>query len=588
MPNPTNEEQLILELVNRLRADPSGEALRLSGAGAQSNVLSAINYFGVNVSAFAQQMAAYGAQAPLAWNNDLSEAALYHNQQMITSNEQSHQVQGEANLGQRATNFGYNWQTLGENVFAYSEDMVHAHAGFVIDWGYDTEDYNASSVLLSDWKSRGDGMQDPAGHRQNLLSPNFTEIGIGVTAESNFATKVGPYVITQDLGRSQQYQAQFVGVVIDDLDGDEFYDIGEGLAGIAITLTGASGTYSTSTWASGGWQIAAPSGTYRITFTGNALDAPVSRIVTLSTSNVKVDIEVADEHAKHDYNGDGLSDLLWRRSDGLLTDWLSTGTGFSANNSFAASVSNEWKVTGDGDFNGDGRVDLLWRNNNGGLTDWKAIGTGFTPSAFYLVVGNEYQVAGTGDFNGDGRDDILWRRSDGFVTNWASEASSFNGATGLQLIVCNEYRIAGTGDFNGDGLDDILWQRNDGFITDWLSTGSNFNGSGGASVTPGSGWAVEDVGDFNSDGLDDLLLRHSDGRVSAWTSSGNAFANTFNSHQSSHYQIKGVADVDGDGRDDIIWRSTEGALTYWLANETGFNGAGNPVFSVPIEWDVLI
>ncbi len=52
-----------------------------------------------------------------------------------------------------------------------------------------------------------------------------------MVVENNAATQVGPQLITQDLGTRPGYQAQFVGVVIDDDDGDSFYDIGEGPGG---------------------------------------------------------------------------------------------------------------------------------------------------------------------------------------------------------------------------------------------------------------------------------------------------------------------------------------------------------------------
>ena len=592
MPTPTDQEQLMLELVNRLRADPAGEAARLAGPGAQANVLSANNYFGVNVAAFSQQMAQFSAVAPLAWNDDLSEAAQYHNQQMIAADQQSHQVAGEPGLGQRALNAGYNYQALAENIYAYTEDMVQGHAGFVIDWGYDAEDFSNATTLATDWRTRGDGMQDPPGHRQNLLNSTYTEIGIAVTAESNPATSVGPLLVTEDLGRSQGYQPKFLGVAIDDRDGDDFYDIGEGLGSVSVVLHGAGGaSYQTTSWSSGGWQVAAPAGTYRIVFTGAELDAPVSRIARLGTSNVKLDIEVADEHALHDVNGDGFSDILWRRSDGLLTDWLSNGSSHAGNGALSLTVSADWKLASDGDYNGDGRVDLLWRNDSGQVTNWLSNGNGFIAnSAFSQFVSSDYQIAASADFNGDSRDDILWRRSDGFTTDWLSTGSSFNGATGLQLVVGTEWRIAGAADFNGDGLDDILWQRSDSLVATWLSTGTGFNGAGGPGLMPGAGWSVSETGDFNGDGLEDLLLRHTDGRVAAWRAGENGAFTPLGSTLavSNDWQIEGLGDVNGDSRDDIIWRHADGALTHWLSTGTGFNGAGTPIYAVPLDWDVVI
>ena len=286
---PSAEEQLLLEWVNRFRLDPDGEAARLTGAGAPAGVQSAMTYFGVSVSALQAQLAAFDPVAPLAWNGNLADAADFHNQAMIDADQQTHQAPGEPGLGQRATNAGYNWSTLGENVYAFSNDVAYGHAGFVIDWGYDAEDNNGGT-LYPDWQTRGDGMQDPPGHRNNLMSANFTEIGISVVAESDPGTSVGPQLITQDLGNRFGYQAQFVGVVIDDADSDSFYDIGEGLGGVSVLLQRqGGGTYNTTTWSSGGWQLAVPAGTYTITFSGGGLAAPIVETATIGSVNVKVD-----------------------------------------------------------------------------------------------------------------------------------------------------------------------------------------------------------------------------------------------------------------------------------------------------------
>ncbi|MBN2630460.1 MAG: hypothetical protein JXR75_07965, partial [Rhodobacteraceae bacterium] len=123
----------------------------------------------------------------------------------------------------------------------------------------------------------------------------MTEIGIGVVAESNSATEVGPFVVTQDFGSRGDYVPQLLGVVIDDADGDRFYDIGEGLGGVSITAVGLAGTFVTQSWASGGYQMVLPAGSYTVTFSGGLLDVRVaSYTVTLSGSNAKLDAFAAD------------------------------------------------------------------------------------------------------------------------------------------------------------------------------------------------------------------------------------------------------------------------------------------------------
>ena len=124
-----------------------------------------------------------------------------------------------------------------------------------------------------------------------------------------------------------------------------------------------------------------------------------------------------------DFNGDNRDDILWRHSDGRITDWLGTlSGGFTSNAANALSgVSLDWQVAGVGDFNGDNRDDILWRNADGRITDW--LGTlngGFAPNSgnFYTSIGADWQVASIGDFNGDNRDDIVFRNADGRMTDW--------------------------------------------------------------------------------------------------------------------------------------------------------------------------
>src|SRR3546814_1821714 len=69
-----------------------------------------------------------------------------------------------------------------------------------------------------------------------------------------------------------------------------------------------------------------------------------------------------------------------------------------------------WTMVGVGDFNGDGVSDILWRNTRTGAnTIWKS-GDRSTEQAVVRVDEQAYKVAGVGDFDGDGVSDILWRK----------------------------------------------------------------------------------------------------------------------------------------------------------------------------------
>lgn len=302
MPGPTDLEQLVLELLNETRLDPQRSAYRYitSFAPLRSDdpgIQSAIDFFGVNGPALLSAFSALEAVSPLAWNENLGDAAAGHNEFLIRFDTQSHQVNAhlpsthpdyEKPLGERVDDAGYDWMRLGENVYSYARSPVYGHAGFMIDWGYDDQDY-IGGTLASDFASRGDGVQDPAGHRLNIMNPQFREVGIDVALESDPSTQVGPMVITQNFG--QQVGALFVlGVAYSDSDGDAFYSLGEGRGDLIVHVGAGSATSA----ASGGYQIEVPQGAAYIRLSGGGLSGQVTVTTTIETHNLKLDVVDGD------------------------------------------------------------------------------------------------------------------------------------------------------------------------------------------------------------------------------------------------------------------------------------------------------
>lgn len=132
-----------------------------------------------------------------------------------------------------------------------------------------------------------------------------------------------------------------------------------------------------------------------------------------------------------DFDGDGHADILWRDDQGHLTDWLGQANGGFSDNSSNASVAVplDWQVVGTGDFNGDGLTDILWRHDDGTLVNWLGQANGGFAENWdnsIVLVPTSWQIAGTGDYNGDHRDDILWRNESGVITDWlATEEGGF-------------------------------------------------------------------------------------------------------------------------------------------------------------------
>jgi serralysin len=340
-------------------------------------------------------------------------------------------------------------------------------------------------------------------------------------------------------------------------------------AGGSLTLTGVTGTLVASAAAGGGVQL--------------TIQAAV----------------IAD--VRNDFNGDGRSDILWRNLDGSLSDWLGQANGgFVTNDANAFTiVPTSWEVTGTGDFNGDGRDDILWRNTNGQLSNWLGQANGgfvSNDANAFTTVPTSWQVAGVGDFNGDGRDDILWRNTNGQLSDWLGTATggfTTNDANAFTTVPTS-WNVAGVGDFNGDGRDDILWRNTNGQLSNWLGTASGgfaTNDANALTSAPTS-WSVVGVGDFNGDGRDDILWRNTNGQLSNWLAQANGGfvsndANAFTTVPTS-WSVVAVGDYNGDGRDDILWRNTNGQLSNWLGTATGgfTPNDANAFTTVPTSWTV--
>src|SRR6266404_7855890 len=220
---PTNEEQYYLELINRARANPTAEGIRLATT-TDPNVLAAYSAFGVNLVLMQSQFALIPPAPPLSMNGTLLTAARAHSQNMLQNNYQGHSGP-DGSLTTRLQNYTSNangW-SIGENVYAYSKSVWYGHAGFEVDWG--------GSVAPG-------GMQLPPGHRENIHSTTFREVGIGVVLGSNGGSGgVGPQLVTQDFGATGGLLPFVTGVVYRDLNQNGFYDPGEGLGGVTVTVS---------------------------------------------------------------------------------------------------------------------------------------------------------------------------------------------------------------------------------------------------------------------------------------------------------------------------------------------------------------
>ncbi len=272
---PTNDEQLHLELINRARANPPAEGLRLAFT-TDAEVRSAIDFFVVDTNALVAAFNVIAPAPPLAMNAQLTLAARRHSLDMFTNAFQEHVGSDGRTLGQRATAAGYLWTQLGENIFSYAKSTWHGHAGFQIDWGFGPG-----------------GMQSPPGHRNTIHNAALHEVGIGIVTGLNTvgSVTVGPQVVTQDFGNGLTARPFLTGVVYYDLNGNNFYDAGEGLRGVRVDVSGA--THYAVSAGSGGFTVPANNGTRTVTFSGNGLPTTTRTVTFANNNNVKADLVLA-------------------------------------------------------------------------------------------------------------------------------------------------------------------------------------------------------------------------------------------------------------------------------------------------------
>ncbi len=216
-----------------------------------------------------------------------------------------------------------------------------------------------------------------------------------------------------------------------------------------------------------------------------------------------------------DFDGDGKSDILFRNAQtGETAVWFmneaSVANSGSASSSAGAYTSTTgWQVHGIDDFNGDGKSDILWRKAETGKTYvWFMDGVTVTSSGSTTIQAGAYsstagwRIQGTGDFDGDGKSDILWRNAEtGQIATWmmdgktvttsaytSVDAGSYTSTTGLQ--------VDAIADYDGDGKADILLRdATTGQTRVWIMNGSQVTSDVATDVAPGAytsstGWNV--------------------------------------------------------------------------------------------------
>ena len=275
-----------------------------------------------------------------------------------------------------------------------------------------------------------------------------------------------------------------------------------------------------------------------------------------------------------DFGGDGKADLLWRTPTGGY--WLTQMDGIRVASthelmSAANNPGGDWVVVSKGDFNGDGKTDLLWkRTSNGDYAVWLMNGPSVTPGNYGFVdrPAAGFEIEALADFNGDGKTDILWRNSAG--DNYVQVYTGITGVnvnnTAVAVPSMAGYVLDLVGEFNGDGKADILWRSATNEHIIWEMNGAAVS-KNTQILAGGTNWQVVFGRDLDNDNITDLIWRDStDGNTGIWIMNGSqaeAYGTLIYPH--SGWTLMYMADFNGDGKTDGVFvNDTDGSVATWL------------------------
>jgi hypothetical protein len=245
-------EQLLLERVNDLRADPQAYGLAI----------------GLNLDHVAPS-------PPLALNPLLTQSARRHAEDMADHDFVGHVSSAGATTGQRITATGYAWRTVAESLAASYADPVLALQALIEDRGIEN-----------------------LGHRRHLLAMDgvFTqqrELGVG--AVEGRGRHANYYVF--DTGQGHDPRPILTGVVYHDHNANGRYDLGEGLPGVTIQAEGAG---QTTTFEAGGWSLPVNPGTYGVTVRGRGVPGQMTQLVAVGDQNVRLNFAPSPDDPQAD------------------------------------------------------------------------------------------------------------------------------------------------------------------------------------------------------------------------------------------------------------------------------------------------
>jgi hypothetical protein len=289
---PTNEQQYMLELINRARADGGAEATRLGLSGLQEGPP---NYNG-------EIWTIQNTNQPLSWNPLVYNAAQNHATDLNNADQfwlgvDPHTF-GGMTPQQRIAAAGYPMATYTgpttspSHFFPGPENIAEAES-------QGSGPYTGAKLIAAVLQAHNALFTDQStpsrGHRSTMMLGFFREIGIGISVGKDNQTNPGQpggtwdsLYIVQDYGAQTGQTPLITGVVYQDINGNGFYDPGEGIGGVRVDVTGSS--FYAVTASSGGYTVpVSANGSYPITFSGGSVVTAQGNGTVANLLNAKVD-----------------------------------------------------------------------------------------------------------------------------------------------------------------------------------------------------------------------------------------------------------------------------------------------------------
>ena len=278
----------MLQLINRARANPKAEASRL----------------GIDLNqGLARGSISTAAKPPLSFHPNLIKSARGHSRWMLDNDVFSHTGVGNSDSGQRMAAAGYVFS----GVWNRAENIGSSRTPGLIDLDLEASARHDSLFLSPD-------------HRTNLCNLALKNIGLGILAGRFLGLNAS--MVTQNMAFSASYpETLLTGVVFIDKDGDDFYDIGEGVPGVTVVTEGSGWTAVTS--ASGGYAVpyVGTSGQLDVTFNGGPLSKSKTLTIGKTGNNLEMNLRIppVPEITVRQLDGAGLTDGKSKISFGSIS-----------------------------------------------------------------------------------------------------------------------------------------------------------------------------------------------------------------------------------------------------------------------------